>query len=462
MLNKVMLYILPMVLILFSCVLALPEEEVTEPVAFVTEPTPVPLEQSTPTTAFDVPDTPVPTTTPIPSTTPTTAVVSPIAEVEQDTDYVLVYREEPFQEGQSRRIDQIHKTLSLEQDPLHRNDNADALSTPIDFGLEGVDIDFVTSVSPNGQYVVLATNTQLGGAIPYIYDQETKTIRSLLADSEYNPLGYPLGWRRDSQKLLYGGHHLWIIDMTTGEEISFIQGEVNEAHFSPNGDYVVFIARADAILRPDELAASLGIGESERSDLFLWVVESTGGTPRRIFDYEVSINNLVGWSSEGLLVNFPYAPDDAPKKNNVPSPPPPNVGPLWTINLNGQKQYNFISSSDFLQVNGTLSPDRTKLAFTRSEGGLSHCDQIETAREKRWCLYGSRSLYVIDLRQDKIVKIGNGRWVTWSPDSQQLAFESYQSEKPEIWVAQADGRQARLVIASADDRYPELPFWLRR
>ncbi|MCJ7437537.1 MAG: LpqB family beta-propeller domain-containing protein [Acidimicrobiia bacterium] len=168
----------------------------------------------------------------------------------------------------------------------------------------------------------------------------------------------------------------------------------------------------------------------------------------------VSVEVLKGWrtwghsGSTGSLVAYfpeqqvtvavvtngggdPYA---AATEIAAATPSLPTRSDLFTVDADGTRARR-IPHTHGERSGAAVSPDGTKLAFTRSVGPKA---ELVVAR-----IDGSDPQVVVD----GLPEPGNP---AWSPDGTRLAFASFRKDGPRIYVVDADGAHRRLVARGAE------------
>ncbi len=436
MLNKVMLYILPMVLILFSCVLALPEEDMG-PVASVSEgePTPVPLEQATTTVVFDLPDTP----TPAPTATPTEVAQVPVAPA-QTSDFIYLQPEPQKQTFQRATVDEVGRAVL--------GANAIAVEQNI----------YVRSIrpSPKGDLAAVIFGTE-GGDYVEIYDFASGELFPLLREESRvsSNVGYFLGWSHDSQFILFRPRAgfveetVLLVEVATGYTQPLANLSAQSGTFSPDGQQVIL---DHEVWESDEDDGQVKqYGE-------VWLIELETQKHTMLFKGTGFHDDLL-WSPNGHYVAYD---GDCSEAGGVmvqgKSKPYIDHHGLCIMNADGTNR-RLVSQTDVLDL--IWSPDSRNLVFLTLDG-LPAKKPSEGPPNWNEMDFVGANIHILD------VETGEERHLltdsqegnidpALSPDGSQILFTSMRSGSPEIWVINLDGTGLRQL--TFDGQMKRFPLW---
>lgn len=114
---------------------------------------------------------------------------------------------------------------------------------------------------------------------------------------------------------------------------------------------------------------------------------------------------------------------------------------LYVMNVDGSNRSQLTATPDLQEFNPVLSPDATRIAFTRYEEGVEQIFVMDAD--------GSNPVQLTDVED-------GGVHPTWSPDGSRIAFVSTRDNDFEIYVMDADGSNVeRLTTAPGLDLSPK-------
>jgi len=112
---------------------------------------------------------------------------------------------------------------------------------------------------------------------------------------------------------------------------------------------------------------------------------------------------------------------------------------LYIMNADGSNRSQLTATPDIQELNPVLSPDGTRIAFTRFQAGV---EQIFVMNAD-----GSNPIQLTD---------DSGLHPSWSPDGSTIAFVSYRDNDLKIYLMDADGsNEQRITTASGSDLWPK-------
>jgi TolB protein len=196
-------------------------------------------------------------------------------------------------------------------------------------------------------------------------------------------------------------------------------------------------------LAPDQARIAFAGSEGASSHLEIWIVPSSGGDSRRLTSTPPGAPPLT-WS------NFPrFSPDG---KKLLYSSTASGTSQVWIMDADGTHQRRLTSGfgPDYPDANApNWSPAGDRIVFWAGHEGL-YGDV--------WTMYADGSRPVRLTHEPNPVSSDNP---FWSPDAQQILFDTNRGQKPEMWVMGADGSgQRRLLdLGSGNNQFSWQPVF---
>ncbi len=437
---KRLLSCLPIIIILFSCVLALPEEDMG-PVASVSEgePTPVPLEQATTTVVFDLPDTP----TPAPTATPTEVAQVPVAPA-QASDFIYLQPAPQKQTFQRATVDEVGRAV---------------------LGANAIEVEqniYVKSIrpSPKGDLAAVIFGTETGDYVE-IYDFASGELFPLFrAESRVSSnVGYFLGWSHDSQFILFRPRAgfveetVLLVEVATGYTQPLANLSAQSGTFSPDGQQVIL--DHEVWERDEDDGQVKQYGE-------VWLIELETQKHTMLFK-GTGFHDGLTWSPNGHYVAYV---GDCSEAGGVmdqrKGKPYIDHHGLCIMNADGtnRRLVAHFTSGGFYPI---WSPDSRRIAFGALDGRPAKKPSEGPPNWNEMDFVGA-NIHILD------VETGEERHLltdsqegnidpAWSPDGSQILFTSKRSGSPEIWVINLDGTGLRQL--TFDGQMKRHPLWSR-
>lgn len=289
-------------------------------------------------------------------------------------------------------------------------------SVPVDF--EPYEI----GSSPDGRSMIVLQPSEPGG-IPYIFHAETQNLEPLFRQEPFIS-GAFFGWHPDSRQVLFWSLDaaLWLVNVESGETttLAAIDGPIQGATISPDGQQVIYIAHSDTSYRT------------------MWKVSAASGDARPLFDLG-GASYIFGWSPDGRYILYMGGPgvqraDDIDKFAAR--------GPLWIVDPEGNEPRPlvgpFISGAGFEPV---WSPDSQWVAYTGLDKDQEYGCTVKGDSPPEWpaCRFEGAGIYVENVTTGEVRRLAAGIEQEWSPDGAMLAFLSNQGGNAEVWVVGIDG-----------------------
>jgi len=233
---------------------------------------------------------------------------------------------------------------------------------------------------------------------------------------DYAPRWSPDGAKVVMSRRAYGkdklGASIWTKEVASGTGKQLTDGPVDQDPFwSPKGDQIVF-SRI-----PNPYKGSL-------------VITDLKGEQSVLAGKDGELLQSPWWGSNGLIYFTKFNPE--PKNVSVSGQNYQVMqfgkGSIWAINPEKREQIPVVSD-EYDNRLPALAPDGTRLAF------VSNRQSSKDGHGK----YDRGSLYIKNLKNNEISfvtnKVGlNGGSLSWSPDGKRLAFFTFRSIRPAIWV----------------------------
>lgn len=356
-------------------------------------------------------NTPMPTFTPVPTPTqiPGLAVESyPTLTIPKSAEGQLLYKLAQSQEWY---------TLSVGPDARSVGEPG-RLNVP----LEGTVYKIVPS--PNGKYTLLLQQNMPGG-IPYVYDNTTQEIRPLLLEHPELP-GNFYGWHPNGRQVLFWSLDvaLWLVDVESGQAIplAVFDGPMQGAAMSPDGQYVIYIARGE-----------------DTAHESMWKVSVAGSDARALFD-PPSGGHVFGWSSDGRYILYMGGP---PSGTDSEKWDPNAGGGLWLTDPEG-KTFRPLAAP-FLGGFGlspVWSPDGQWVAVEGYTGAEFACQKASGLQAPDCLFQGGVGIYLENVETQELLQIDDGLLPTWSPDGSRLLYQSRQDGTITFWVRNIAAKEA--------------------
>ncbi|HYH01732.1 MAG TPA: hypothetical protein VEC37_01380 [Bacillota bacterium] len=252
--------------------------------------------------------------------------------------------------------------------------------------------------------------------------------------TDYSPRWSPDGKQLVMMRVSYGksstASGLWLKDVTNGSGKQLTIGNQDrDPAWAPDGKRIVF---------------SRSYGPYQAQLIIINTVESTLEV---LLGQENELLSSPCWGQDGKIYFTKMAPAS---KSVVVSGQTYQVtefgkGGIWSVDLR-DRSVTPVVVDEYDNRMPALSPDGTKLAF------VSDRYQGKDGNGK----FDRGSLYIKDLATGEIKfvtnKVGlNGGSLTWSPDGKKLAFFTFRSIRPAVWVINVEPlKNATPVVASPD------------
>lgn len=320
---------------------------------------------------------------------------------------------------------------------------------------------------PRGEQLLFSSslNWQAGTWSVYMLDINRGVSQRLLTSRTDTMPGFPVVWSPDGKRIAYIATETqlqtYLVD-PQGKNSRRLTGTPTDneynAAWSPDGLYLAFIGEGDGVRDvyladaegndPRNLTAGVGGFRSLvwSPDSRYLALESQAFANREIYVLDIKTGSLI----------------------NVTAAPGNDVQPSWSPD---SKQIAFLSSRN----SGSFGNMRYDLYIMNRDGAkvrrYTHQSLADTAWQANWSADGRRiifgswswaggaDIFMID------VPYGLARNITrdsardgspvWSPDGQQIAFESRRTGNWEIYLISADGwKRRQLTDGMVDSRRP--------
>jgi Tol biopolymer transport system component len=320
---------------------------------------------------------------------------------------------------------------------------------------------------PRGDQLVYSssTNWQAETWGIYLLDMERNVTQHLLTSRADNMPGFPVVWSPDGGQIAFlsVGKTLetYLVDSQGRNPNRLADGSIEETYntvWSPDGRHLAFIGEQDGIRD-------------------VYVASADGGSPRNLTNRSGSFRSLV-WSpdSRKLVLESLAVTDvdiyvldtETGALTNLTNSPGSDIRPVWSPD--GTK-IAFMSSRN----SGSFGNTRYDLYTVNADGTHLHrytnLALADTAWEASWSpdggriVFGSMSwaggadIFVIDvphgLAHNVTRDAARDSSPAWSPDGEQLAFETRKTGHWQIDLVSADGWERRsLTSGEGDSRRP--------
>jgi len=165
----------------------------------------------------------------------------------------------------------------------------------------------------------------------------------------------------------------------------------------------------------------------------VWVIHADGSSPQVLAsDHQVT---SPAWSPDGRVIA--YATDRATGMRFWTD--------LWIMRSDGRLPEPLIQTPTMKEMVPAWSPDGQQIAFLMLD--------MNTPPAWRMMLMEVESRQPHEISRDKVLFSR----LVWSPDGKEIAFISDRSGKPELWIMDRDGKQARPVTHDGAEK--EHPDW---
>ncbi len=233
---------------------------------------------------------------------------------------------------------------------------------------------------------------------------------------DYSPRWSTDGTRVVMSRRTYGKDKLsssiWMKEVASGEGKQLTNGPVDQDPFwSPKGGQIVFSRM------PNPYKGSL-------------VIANLQGEQTVLAEKDGELLQSPWWGSNGLIYFTKFNPQS---KNVAVAGQKYQVmqfgkGSIWAIDPEKKQQVPVVND-EYDNRLPALSPDGTRLAF------VSNRQSCKDGHGK----YDRGSLYIKNLTNNEVTfitnKVGlNGGSLSWAPDGKRLAFFTFRSIRPAIWV----------------------------
>lgn len=303
--------------------------------------------------------------------------------------------------------------------------------------------------SPRDNLIAFAATGESWDPSIWVINLDSSEIKNITVD--FQRADYPQ-WSPDGQWVSFWANRqdLWIISPDGLDALNLTENfEPIDPFFrwSPDGQYIVFTSYTQ--------------GDTPRIQS-LWVMRSDGSNAIKLHESNVTVfEYLPSWLPDGKQIVFTIINTDVP------------IAELWSINIDTMEQ-NLVATG--LYAGGVSSPQDNKIAVldgkecemgydlaiididtsntvNLTEGSCSlGLFPFQWSPDGRLIAYRSfravdslvADIVVIDITDNTMLNLTEGdtsgaRFPTWSPDSQQIAFESGRDGKSDIWVVNVDG-----------------------
>ncbi|MFQ5922578.1 MAG: hypothetical protein ACE5M4_07010 [Anaerolineales bacterium] len=180
----------------------------------------------------------------------------------------------------------------------------------------------------------------------------------------------------------------------------------------------------------------IAFSSPREGDSTLYTVSAETGLVRRLTETSSRLNQPT-WSPDGRRIG--YVRWSGGVEHDI-----------WFMNVRGSERTRVTSISGYRDFEPSWSPDGTKIAFASSRDSY-----LDSSGDEVFVM----NIYVVDLKTLRQVQLTDSdTWDTdpdWSPDGEQIVWQSIRNENNEILVMSSDGTEmANLTGHGASDANP--------
>lgn len=285
--------------------------------------------------------------------------------------------------------------------------------------------------APNGKYSILMEPAMPGG-IPHVFDVQAQKTWLLLPQFPSLP-GIVFAWHPNSEQVVFWSLDtgLWLVNVETSErtEINVIDGPVQGADISPDGQEIMYIAKDNTTYNT------------------MWKVSSTGSDPKLLFHFGGPAY-LFQWSSRNNQVLYMGGPGiDAGKAIAQDT-----LTPMWLTDADGQNSHAVAGSLLIgWGYEPAWSPDGQFIAFVGLDEDTKYgCAEKNSTLNWETCRFTGTAVYLSNPNTEEVRRLAAGINPTWSPDGSHIAFLSNQSSASEVWIIQVESGESRQVTSDGE------------
>lgn len=246
-------------------------------------------------------------------------------------------------------------------------------------------------------------------------------------------------WSPDGRKIAFGSHrngNAWVavMDADGSNQRLLVAGTDGDPDWSPDGNQIALsrpIVSIDGQIRPQ-----------------IWVMNADGSNLRQITQTS-PFKGGPSWSPDGTQMVFILI-----KNPGSPTDPQPEIG---IMNADGTNE-RILTIEDRVNVrhepDGTITVletahDANAPAWSPVDNRVAFWSGIENQYGQIWVI-NSDGTGSTQLTEDPTHR--NNDDPSWSPDGKKILFSTARSERPELWIMDADGSNERKL--SDIDAFP--------
>jgi dipeptidyl aminopeptidase/acylaminoacyl peptidase len=185
--------------------------------------------------------------------------------------------------------------------------------------------------------------------------------------------------------------------------------QVSDAQISPDGQWIVYVV-------------SVADLKEDRTNSDLWMVSTSGGTPRRLTN-SPKADNQPRWSPDGTRIAFVSSREDRSQ--------------IWLIRPNGGEAERLTESKTDVQ-SFQWSPDGKRIAYLAPREPTADEEKRTKEKDDGFVVdqgYKFSHLWIIDIDTKKATEAVKGEFQIsdprWSPDGNRIAYVTNPTPKPD-------------------------------